>query len=57
MRKLITILIFSIVCTNINTAPPETFLNFVDYCKYLNYPSETHKITTNDGYILTYHRV
>ena len=27
------------------------------YCRYYDYPLEHHKITTEDNYILTYHRI
>jgi len=31
--------------------------DFADFVKALNYPVETHKITTEDGYILTFFRI
>lgn len=34
-----------------------TFISFLDIVIALNYPVETHKITTEDGYILTYFRI
>ena len=36
---------------------PEAKLKFVDYCNYYNYPVEVHRITTEDGYILTVFRI
>ena len=36
---------------------PEATLKFVDYCNYFNYPVESHRITTVDGYILTVFRI
>jgi lysosomal acid lipase/cholesteryl ester hydrolase len=38
-------------------AHPEAKLSFTDYCKYYNYPVETHKVITDDGYILTVFRI
>jgi gastric triacylglycerol lipase len=35
----------------------DTKLTFKDYVQYYNYPFEEHKITTADGYILTYFRI
>lgn len=39
------------VCVNENVAP------FKEYVGLFNYPVEEHKITTKDGYILTYFRI
>lgn len=39
------------------TSDPSATLNFTQYCNYYNYPVESHKITTADGYILTYFRI
>jgi len=36
---------------------PYTFTPFPDIIKPLGYPVETHKITTEDGYILTFFRI
>lgn len=32
-------------------------MTFVEICNKFNYPVETHTITTQDGYILTYFRI
>ena len=46
---------------SLTTAPhpvhPEAEFPFVEYCSYFNYPVETHYITTDDGYILTFYRI
>ncbi len=39
------------------TSGPYTFVPFPDIVKPLGYPVETHKITTEDGYILTFFRI
>ena len=36
---------------------PEARLPFMDYCAYYNYPVESHRVTTPDGYILTLFRI
>lgn len=36
---------------------PEATKPFVDYCDYFNYPVESHRVTTEDGYILTLFRI
>ena len=36
---------------------PEAQLPFLEYCKYYNYPVEAHRVTTEDGYILTIYRL
>ena len=38
-------------------AHPEAKLEFMDYCKYYKYPVESHKVITEDGYILTLFRI
>jgi gastric triacylglycerol lipase len=38
-------------------AHPEAKLEFLDYCKYYNYPAEKHTVITEDGYILTMFRI
>jgi gastric triacylglycerol lipase len=37
--------------------PDLVHLPFEEYCEYLHYPIETHNITTQDGYILTFYRI
>jgi len=32
-------------------------LSIEEYCALFDYPIESHNITTEDGYILTYHRI
>lgn len=46
-----------ILLVTIWCAHPEAKLYFTDYCKFYNYPVETHKVTTDDGYILTMFRI
>ena len=36
---------------------PEARLPFIDYCTFYNYPVESHRVTTSDGYILTLFRI
>ena len=36
---------------------PEAKLPIMDYCRLFNYPIEAHKVTTEDGYILTIFRI
>ena len=36
---------------------PEATLSFIDYCHYFNYPVEAHRLTVEDGYILTIFRI
>ena len=36
---------------------PEATLPFIDYCNYFSYPVESHRVTTQDGYILTLNRI
>ena len=36
---------------------PEAKLPFVEYVQYFNYPVEVHRVTTDDGYILTVFRI
>jgi len=35
-----------------NKIHPEARLPFPEYCSFFGYPSETHHVTTPDGYIL-----
>lgn len=37
--------------------PAQTNMTFPEVMNYLNYPVETHHITTEDGYILTFFRI
>jgi len=39
------------------TVPEEMFLSTPDLIKYWGYPSETHEVRTDDGYLLTMHRI
>lgn len=42
----------------IQTRPhPESKLYFTDYCTYFQYPSESHQVQTDDGYLLTFFRI
>ena len=54
--SLITILLLSVCllasAENFSTLPPMTFQTFPEMMVDLNYPVETHFITTSDGYIL-----
>ena len=43
--------------SNLQAIHPEATMKFMDYCNYYNYPVETHRITTEDGYILTVFRI
>lgn len=36
---------------------PEAKLPFLEYCRYFRYPAQTHKVITEDGYILTLYRI
>ena len=36
---------------------PETVLSTPDLLKYWGYPYEVHEVTTEDGYVLTLHRI
>lgn len=36
---------------------PEESMNVIEIIKYYGYPSETHHVKTEDGYILTLHRI
>ncbi len=56
MRFILFLSILFISSYSLEDHPPETFLHFTEYCKYFKYPVETHKIKTNDGYILTFFR-
>ena len=54
--------LISIILFLANTSIPNFEINikilpFADYVAALNYPVETHKITTEDGYILTFFRI
>ena len=42
---------------NLNDVHPEATLPFINYCQYFNYPIESHRVTTSDGYILTLNRL
>lgn len=54
LRKALIVLLLTaaVLC-----AHPEAKLYFTDYCKFYNYPVETHKVVTEDGYILTLFRI
>lgn len=56
MVNKIILLLLAIVALS-QCAHPESKLYFTDYCKYFNYPVETHHVTTEDGYILTLFRI
>ena len=51
------ILISSIIVTLTVKPIPESKLNFTDYCNKYEYPSESHQIKTEDGYLLTFFRI
>ena len=53
MIRSIMIFCFAVVID----ALPESDLYFTDYCTYLNYPSESHRVETTDGYLLTFFRI
>ncbi|XP_068617398.1 lipase member J-like [Battus philenor] len=38
-------------------APEDTFLNITELARKYQYPMEVHEVTTDDGYILTLHRI
>lgn len=58
MEKHKVVIFMIIVALNaLNCAHPEAKLEFMDYCKFYNYPVEKHQVITDDGYILTMFRI
>jgi hypothetical protein len=53
----IVAIVSTLVLANAKKLPPETFLNFKEYCAYFQIPFEEHNIQTRDNYILTFFRV
>lgn len=54
-KAILILLAFCILSTS--SVHPEAKLEFLAYCKYYNYPAESHKVITEDGYILTMFRI
>lgn len=54
-----TLIIFVLLLAIVSSmrVHPEAQLPFLEYCKYYNYPAEAHRVTTEDGYILTIYRL
>lgn len=48
---------FLMVLLAVEAVHPEAKLEFMDYCKFYNYPVEKHTVVTEDGYILTVFRI
>lgn len=52
--------ILAILCISVAVLAkehPEAKLYFTDYCRYFNYPSQIHDVTTEDGYVLRVFRI
>lgn len=59
-RMKITVAIAIVLCLFITSQAkehPEAKLEFMNYCKYFNYPAQYHDVTTPDGYILRLFRI
>ncbi|XP_067000018.2 lipase 3 [Anabrus simplex] len=52
-----SLLIGGLAATIVHTTEEEFFLETPDLVRRHGYPSETHNVTTEDGYILTVHRI
>ena len=46
MRPTLLLLLVSLISIAVRCAHPEAKLYFTDYCRFYNYPVETHKVTT-----------
>ena len=56
-KKIVIFVVLIALWGTVHSAHPEAKLSFTDYCKFYNYPVETHKVVTEDGYILTVFRI
>jgi len=63
MSKNISLVLFSVLCLQVALGsifpkvPKEAHYDFRQLVTTLNYPYEEHKVTTEDGYILIFHRI
>lgn len=56
MKSALLLLLLALLAV-VQCAHPEAKLEFADYCKFYNYPVQTHRVITEDGYILTVFRI
>jgi len=57
MRGSFILILFAVTVLTLAKEHPEAKLYFTDYCRYFNYPSQIHDLTTEDGYILRVFRL
>lgn len=57
MLLAIKVILITVILTGIECRDPDEFVNTTTLIKSKGYPAEAHEVTTQDGYILTVHRI
>lgn len=57
MKHTYIFIFFVLFAAGLTKEHPEAKLYFTEYCRYFNYPTQIHDVTTEDGYILRVFRI